>query len=443
MGALTYARHCRRWRSRASVFVLLVPLATAPLSLGACSRSPIVKTALTGNLGPLKSQIVAAQAAGTLTASETLKIARAVAQREIAATNSHVADERLMSLRPCARSLADALVARAESGFDDSAATAELLLVETGLLNPDGLTERYRDSESPAWRALAARGAVTDDSLPLRPAFYRDADPGVRRAALRAALKKPNALELQELFEVARLDPDPLSRSLAARDVGRIGGEAAVTGLADLWSRADGPERLAIVDGLSTPETFSAGGAAQLTRIIGSGPSLPAVSAAAALIDRGDAEQRGLALSVLNRTIRDGDAKEQKAALRIAPLDDRLLLAAVVAASSDSDSFVRVAALSRLSTMENKRSEALVALQELAQGGQDVAVEARSALARAGDLSVIPALKEELQAPSARDRERAALDLIELDQLPSAAAELAATEPSVRLRVACTMLAAD
>ncbi len=441
MGALTYARHCRWWRSRASVLALLVPLAAAPI--GACSRSPIVKTALTGNLGPLKSQIVAAQAAGTLTASETRKIARAVAQREIAATNSHVADERLMSLRSCARPLADALVARAESGFDDSAATAELLLVETGLLRPDGLTERYGDSESPAWRALAARGAVTEDSLPLRPAFYRDANPSVRRAALRAALKKPNSTELQDLLEAARLDPDALNRSLAARGVGRIGGEAAVTGLADLWSRADGPERLAVVDGLSAPETFSAGGAAQLTRIIESGPSLPAVSAAAALLDRGDAEQRGLALSVLNRTIRDGDAKEQKAALRTAPLDDPETLAAVVAASSDSDSFVRVAALSRLSTMENRRNEALAALQVLAQGGQDIAVEARSALAQAGDPSVIPALRAELQAPSARDRERAALDLIRLDQLPSAAAELAAAEPSVRLRVACAMLAAD
>ena len=441
MGALSYAKRGRWLTSRASVLALLVLLAVAPM--GACSRSPIVKTALTGDLGPLKSQIVAAQAAGTLDASETRKIARAVAEREIASARSHEADVRLMSLRPCALPLADALVARAESGFDDSAATAELLLVETGLLNPDGLTERYANSKSPAWRALAARSAVTEDSLPLRPIFYRDADPSVRRAALRAAIKVPNSPELQELLEVARLDPDPLNRSLAARAAGRIGGEPAVVGLADLWSRADGPGRVAIVDGLSAPETFSAGGATELRRVIESGPSLAAVTAAAALADRGDPGQRGLALSVLEGTIRDGDPKEQKAALQIAPLTDPELLAAVVDASKDSDSLVRVAALSRLATVKNRRSDALGSLRELAKSGEDVAVQARSALARAKDPSVTPALEQALQAPSAQERERAALDLIQLDELPRAAVELADRSPSVRIRIACAILAAD
>ena len=424
-----------------SLLALVTPLAAAPLS--GCSRSPIVKTAFTGDLGPLKSQIVAAQAAGTLTASETRQIAQAVAEREIASAKSHEADVRMMNLRPCALPLADALVTRAESGIDDSAATAELLLVETGLLNPDGLTERYASSESPAWRTLAARGAVTEDSLPLRPPFYRDADPGVRRGALRAALKQPNTPELQELIQVARLDPDPLNRSLAARAVGRIGGDDAVVGLVDLWARAEGPERIAIVDGFSARETFSTGGAAELGRVIESGPSLPAVTAAATLVAQGDPEQRGLALSILKVTIVEGDSKEQKAALRIAPLSDPEILEAVVEASKATDSFVRVAALSRLTAVDSKRGAALAALQELAAPDDDVAVDARSALAQAKDPSVIPALEKQLQAPAPEQRQRAALDLVQLGQLPLAAAELADSAPSVRLRVACAMLVAD
>jgi hypothetical protein len=441
MGGFSYSGRGLGWRSKLSLLALVVPPAVAPLV--ACAPSPLVKTARSGELAPLRSQIVAAEAAGKLDTSETLKIAKAIAGREIATAKSHQADARIMSLRPCALPLADALVERAESGFDDSAATAELLLIETGLLNPKGLTERYAKSKSPAWRMLAARGAVTDDSIPLRAQFYRDPDPEVRRAALRAALKKPSGPELQELLEVARLDPDELNRSLAARAVGRIGGQAAVIGLKDLWARADETGRLALVAGLSAPNAFSAGGAAELRRLVESGPSLPGVAAAAVLVQRGDPEQRGIALSVLRAAILKGDEKEQKAALRVAPLSDSEILAAVIETSKSPDSLVRVAALSRLTTVKNKRKEALTALLALADGGEDAAAEARSALASAGDGRVAPALVKQLEAPTPQARQRAALDLIRLGEIPRAAVELTDPDVNVRLRIACSMLAAD
>jgi formylglycine-generating enzyme required for sulfatase activity len=65
----------------------------------------------------------------------------------------------------------------------------------------------------------------------------------VRRAALEAALEAPSPLDRDALAEAARLDPDAQCRSLAARTLGTIGGEAGVRALMDLWEHGDADDR--------------------------------------------------------------------------------------------------------------------------------------------------------------------------------------------------------
>ena len=109
------------------------------------------------------------------------------------------------------------------------------------------------ESPSGAWRAVAARGTGSSERATLRRAFYVDPDERVRREALHSALEAQDPADLTVLLETARLDPDPMSRSIATRAVGMIGGAQASLGLEDLWPGADEAEELAIVEAWSMP----------------------------------------------------------------------------------------------------------------------------------------------------------------------------------------------
>jgi hypothetical protein len=79
----------------------------------------------------------------------------------------------------------------------------------------------------------------------------------------------------------------------------------------------------------------------------------------------------------------------------------------------------------------------------MAAGKEESARRARLALADAADASVESALRADLGAPAVPHRREAALGLIRLGRLSSAATALGDNDPSLRMEVACAILATD
>jgi hypothetical protein len=258
----------------------------------------------------------------------------------------------------------------------------------------------------------------------------------VRRAALEAAVEAPASLDEPALLEAARLDPDALCRSLAARAVGAIGGEHAVRALVDAWERADEDDRLNLVEALGDRRAFAAGGRAELLRIAESEHGVPAV-AARGLLARLDANTSAAMTNLLARDIAGGSTDEQELAIATAPLAGPVLKS-LHDATHDADPTLRIAALERLVELPAERTQALASLRDEAKS--DAMGEARAALARAGDRSVEPELVKALGSSGWNERQRAALSLISLGDYAHAATLLADDDANVRVAVACRLL---
>jgi HEAT repeat protein len=151
----------------------------------------------------------------------------------------------------------------------------------------------------------------------------------------------------------------------------------------------------------------------------------------------------GIALGVLARTIDGGSRAEKLQALAEAPLDARTtqpLLPHFEQASTDGDLEVRVSALSRLA--ERGTASAVAQLEALAQPGSPVASRARFALAETGDRRIQAWIEQDLVAEQPESRVLAANALATLGLAARAAPLLADSDASVRLRAACTIVAA-
>ena len=181
-----------------------------------------------------------------------------MAGRELRSSKGPAAAARVDALRACAGSLESVLRDRA-SLPDNVGAQATLMLLELGKLDRADLVARYSEASNGAWRAVAARAATGPRDGRLRRRFIGDGDQRVRKAALFASLETKDAADLDPLLEAARLDPDPLLRSLAVRAVGAIGGQRAVLALKDLWAQSDGTTRETIVDAWAMPALYRAG----------------------------------------------------------------------------------------------------------------------------------------------------------------------------------------
>jgi len=403
-----------------------------------CATRGAVRAALGSDLASLQRAIVDEQGRGDLDRGRALEIAQAVAEREIHSERGRAAAQRIRLLRSCSRPLLGPLGARAERA-DEGGAEAALILLAMGARKPDPYARRYVDAESGAWRAVAARASVAPASFTRRRAFFTDPDERVRRAALEAALEAPAPLDLEPLLEAARLDPDPLARSLAARAVGKLGGTQAARGLSDLWERADEDVRLTIVEAWSMPRSFQSGGREALLRAAESGQGVTAVAAAGALL-RTDRLLAGAMTTLLLRAVADGSSDEQMLALLLVPLEARSL-SVLEAASRDPDPTVAISALARLADDRGQRPEAVRELARRAKGNGASADAARIALAEAGEPSVEPLLAQAL-ASSDRERRRAAgAALIALGSFSRAATLLGDADADVRTRTACSMLA--
>ena len=402
--------------------------------------SDVLKTAQHGDLTALRGQVEQQQSAGKLSAQRVERLAWMVAGRELRSSTGTLAVLRLEQMRPCAGRLERVLRDRA-SRLDDAGAKATRLLLDLGRLRPEPLVARYREAESGAWRAVAARAAVQPQYALERRAFFEDPDERVRRGALEAAIASPLADDLEALLEVARLDPNLDHRSLALRALGGIGGERTVWSLADRWTRAAEPERLAILQAWASPATYATGGRDRLVWAVETTKGRLALEAAAALAQQGDAPTAELGRAWLLRGIATGTTVERRLAIHAAPLDPEPPLDALRAAARDDDRQIQVLALARLLEIDPRASAVRDPLRALASGEDSVALQARAALAAAGDTTVRTQLHLELDAPRSYRRLAAARGLLALGDYAALATALADDDPRVRAQIACSVLA--
>ncbi|MCA9591992.1 MAG: HEAT repeat domain-containing protein [Myxococcales bacterium] len=406
-----------------------------------CATSGVVDTALHGDLAALKRDVKRAQERDELDRGRVADLAQAVASREVRSAKGAAAIEKLHAVRPCAAPLSAVLSDRAKKG-DDAAAEATLILLELGKLNAPRQVKKYGAASSGAWRAVGARAATRPSDGPLRRQLIQDPDERVRRAALSAAVDARQPDDLDALLEAARLDPDPLSRSLAVRAVGAIGGPKAALALDDLWARADETTRVTVIDAWSMEATYRQGGDRKLVRIAETEQGVTQVSAAAALTRRGgDVAQLGT--QVLARAIKEGSELERRLAIQLASPDDPDVQKALQDAAKDGNKEVAVIALAKLAGTKKGRQKAIIALRPMAKKTDDVGVQARAALAAAADASIKSDLVAQLDAPTARYRTVAAVGLLRLGDYSRAATALADDDPVVRTAVACSVLSAE
>lgn len=406
---------------------------------GGCTSSGAVQAALQGDLKTLQAEIASAKALGDLDRSNVEELAQAVAGREIRSAAGDAAVRRLRTVRSCASPLYPVLKDRA-SQPDDAGAEAALILLEFNQLSPDRAVHEYVQSSNGPWRAVAARATVDPKYAPLRRKFFEDPDERVRRAALQAALEAKDRADLESLLEASRLDPDVLSRSFATRAVGSIGSEQAVLRLKDRWARASETVREEIIEAWAMPNAFHHGGERELVRIAETETGSVAIAAAHALYRNSDAS-RELGAQVLARAISEGTRYERRLALQLASFADDDLGKAITKASHDSDVFVRVMALAKLLSVPKEKAHAQRELQKIARKPGNEAVQARAALAAAGDTSIIGELNQQLGDKSAEKRKLAARALLRLGQYPDVATALGDGNPDVRTTVACNVLA--
>jgi hypothetical protein len=410
------------------------------LLLAGCGAAQVVDTALHGDLVSLKRDVKRSQDAGRLDKSTVEDLAWAVAGRELRSASGTAAVDRVRDVRSCARPLVRVLEARAEQA-DDAAAEATLTLFELGRRNSSELLRRHRDASSGAWRAVAARAAVANEQGPLRRKLFADPDERVRRAALRAALEARSSDDLESALEAARLDPDLVNRGHATRTVGAIGGERAVLALRDHWVSADEPTRITIIDAWAMPAAYRAGGEHELVTLTENRQGMLAIAAADALV-RSRGRFAGSGVATLLRAIGQGTEAERRLAIRLAPFSDKDVVAAIEKATKDADKEVKVIALARLAGDDAHKKKALEGLRELAKKDDELGLQARAALAAAGDAGVQKQLVDLLGSPKAHTRTVAAQGLLALGDYQKAATALADDDPGVRTAVACAVLAA-
>lgn len=406
--------------------------------LSGCGPTGPVRAALYEDLPSLRRHIEQAERAGKLDRARVAELAHAVAAREVASAQGASGVRRVRAVVGCARPMLSALRQRA-AVHDEPGAEAMLVLIGLRDQEPGSLVERYGKEASPAWRAVAARAALEPRDALARRAWFVDPDERVRRAAFEAALAAPDASDLEILLESFRLDPGPMSRSLAARAAGAIGGEASVLGLKDRFARADEAGRLTLIEAWAMPAAYRSGGARELRLVAESRQGLLSVAAADALIRSGDSD--GALVGLLVTSLEHGSEDERRLAILLAPTSDPRVGAALDRARSDANPEVRVIALARLLRVKERAAESAKALREMAARSDGIADQARAALAATGDRSVVPQLLVSAQKGHPWQRGRAAVALFRLGVTAPAAKTLADADPGVRIAASCGILA--
>ena len=445
-----------------SRFRLAARAAIAAVGLLGCGASPALRAAEDGNLPELKRAIADEVRRGDLDADEAQRIARTVASAEAENAAGPVGAERIRELLPCAKAIQGSLERRAEAN-DEVAAVAALGLLEEGLASPEDLRERAQatassagpgragDSVAAAWRAVRARSLTALDQGQERRKAMLDGDEGVRVAAMRAAVDASDASDAADtdaLIEAARLDPNPLARTLAIRALGALGGERVVLALKDIWALADEPQRQVITTAWAAPRAIEAGGRRELLLAAETQKGALGVAAAIAIVRAGGAGA-ATAIGVLARSIETGPTRDRIFAINVSPLTAQPIREAVIKAQADSDEAVALAAMARRIEVTGtggakpgtpERSALITKLLKLAANDSALGTRARGSLARARVPEVIPLLERHASSKSVDARTTAGLSLAAMGELPRAVGLVADPEPRVRTTVACAIL---
>jgi HEAT repeat protein len=418
--------------------------------MAACSASPAMRAAQSGDRAALRQAIAARAAQGSLSNGEAASLARAVAAHDLETASRDDAIVRVRDVLACARELDGALSSRMTT-HDAAGAAAALARLDARRWDLDDARRYVGDADS-AWRAVGARALVREVDRRARLEALVDGNPLVRRQAARAARDARDAADARPLSEAARLDPEPIVRTEAVRALAALSGAGIADALRDLWTGGDEGLREDIAAAWSSPSLWDAGGREALRVLVASGHGSPAIEGAAAVLRRADAgtELVSLAIGRLVAAIRSGAAATRLQAIAQAPLDRPELLPlleAVRAAAKDDDEQVRIGALTRLAGRAGPGAvdakAAVGALELLAQPGSAVGAQARWALGSVGDRRVQAWLEQDLASSDAPDRLAAAAALADLGVAARAAPLLGDDNPSVRGRAACTLLIAD
>lgn len=440
----------------------LAGISIGAASLAGCAASPAVRAAEEGNLVDLRRAVSEEIRREELTEEEARSIARAVASDEAEHAKGQVGADRIRDLQTCARHVSEALEKRA-SGSDEVAAVAALVLLEEGLTSRKEAAERALEVERAdggaaggagvalgAWRAVRARTLTQKEDGGARRKLMLDSEQEVRVAAIRAALDAADEADMEALIEAGRLDPHPVSRTLAIRAIGAIGGERAVLALKDMWALADEPKRQVIVVAWAMPPSLEAGGRRELTLVAEGETGAPAIAAAIALVRAGGVGVAS-ANSVIARAIASGSTRDRVYALSASPLGSDEVRQAIVKAQGDSDDAVSVAALARRvetpgewrsKESSTERGAAIAKLLKIAREAPDAprGERAKGALARARVGAVRSMLERDAQSKSEGVRLQAGQHLVSLRELARASALAADPEPRVRTAVSCAIL---
>lgn len=415
------------------------------LTIGCASE--LATSARLDGLPTFKRKLEAAQRATPpkLDGEQLREVAQVVASRELVNARGRDAEARVVETAECVAPLEEALSTLAERR-DSAGALALQVLIDASRFDGDldELSRQHATDKQDDWRAVGLRASVAPADVELRGAGFIDPDLRVRRAALRAAKDARVTADLPELFEVARLDPDRVSRRLALEAIGAIGDADSVARLRELWTAGDETERLAIAKVWSSQRGFAAGGERQLGWILSTQSGLPQVSAAATLLHKQTQPLASVAEQVLVTAIESGPVEESRHALQVAPTTPKVT-SAIQTAAKDKDEARSVAAATVLSRSKADSVLAVKRLTELrGSSDQDVSTAAWFALAVTGDPEATRWIEGQL---AAKDPERRLLagiaeyaDGSDAKAVSRAAALLADPDASVRVRFACWAL---
>lgn len=420
----------------------LVRLALAALlGLVGCGSSSALEAARAGDRAALARAIREDLANGELDADDARDIALAVATRDVGEAKGAPGLVVVQSMAACAKPLQDPLEERAEKD-DPVGASTTLMLLDSDLADESDYVHWASDPR-PEWRAVGARSLLDPEDRARRRELMLDPDQRVRLGAMRAATEAIDRADVPALLEALRLDPYPMTRTVAARALGELGGEDVVLALRDVWARAGSAEREAIAGAWASRANIDVGGRRELLWAVDHHADSAGIAAAVELARAGGDGSRD-AIALLARSIGEGSLHDRVFAVSAAP-NDALVTEALLRAKGDDDPMVRVAVLTRIATtMPPKHSRpAIAALTQIAKGNHASAKQAaKSGLATARAKAVLPMYLKDVGDKSDDVRRAAGRGLVRIERPEQAVILTADADASVRVAVSCSILAA-
>jgi len=404
----------------------------------ACAERPWITEARTGSLANLKRYTEVASSRHQFDEKGIERLATAVAEREIATANDRDAYQRVLGLRPCVSELYWSL-RRQSVKRNESAAAANLLLLDSGWQDSDQRLRSFGDDTDGAWRAVTVRAS---QSQSLRPLVYRallDPESRVRYAAIMTIRANPLPGDGRALFEVVRLDPDDSLRLLAMATLGETGDQQTMLLARDLWDTMDEPLRLAFLQALALPNMSKVVGFDMLLRTMQLDDALSGL-VAASLLYRTESRYSRSALGRLMRGLRSGASSEQLLALATLGMREAELLPEITRLAREGVPYVRVASLDLLLNSARDIATCRQRLESIAMSRDADADEANRVLALHGNFPAMGRLEKRLNGVLASERLAAARVLVNLKQWDAVAIALADDHPDVRLTTACLVL---